>query len=72
DSGLLNRRVGLYLIESWERSPDGAISLTTAEEIELFTGLVLVYFPPGTPLPQPGVDFHRLDEHWSWTTVDNF
>ena len=72
DNGLLNRRVGLYLIESWERSPDGAISLTTAEEIELFTGLVLVYFPPGTPLPQPGVDFHRLDEHWSWTTVDNF
>ena len=72
DNELLNRRVGLYLIESWERSPDGAISLTTAEEIELFTGLVLVYFPPGTPLPQPGVDFHRLDEHWSWTTVDNF
>lgn len=72
DYGSYNRRVGLYLIESWERSPDGAISLTTADEVDLFTGLVLVYYPPGTPVLQPNVDIHRLDERWAWTTVDNF
>ena len=72
DYGSLNRRVGLYSIASWERSTDGVIYLTTADEVDLFTGLVLVYSPPGTPVPQPGVDVHRLDEHWSWTTVDNF
>jgi hypothetical protein len=72
DYGSYNRRIGLYLIESWERSPDGAISLTTADEVDLFTGLVLVYYPPSTPVPQPNVDIHRLDERWSWTTVDNF
>lgn len=72
DYGSYNRRVGLYTIESWERSTDGSIYLTTADEVGLFTGLVLVYSPPGTPLPQPGVNVHRLDERWSWTTVDYF
>lgn len=72
DYGSLNRRVGLYSIASWERSTDGVISLTTADEVDLFTGLVLVYYPPGTPVPKPNVDIRRLGERWAWTTVDDF
>jgi len=72
DNGSYSRRVGLYSIEWWTRSPDGTISLTTGEGLGVWTGLVLSYAPPGTPLPQRDDDDHLLDERWSWTTIDYF